>query len=95
VAEDDHSRYVHVEQHPREVAETNAACLERALVEFRELGLDAPQAVMSDNAKVYGSNRFQAVLATVDARHILTPPYTPRWNGKLCVLASGCRPVGR
>lgn len=38
---------------------------------------------MSDNAKVYGSQRFQAVLAAAGARHILTPPYTPRWNGKV------------
>jgi len=40
--------------------------------------------VMSDNAFVYAnSRRFQQVLAAVGARHILTPPYTPRWNGKV------------
>ena len=37
---------------------------------------------MTDGAKVYGSRRFQALLARVGARHIRTPPYTPRWNGK-------------
>ena len=37
---------------------------------------------MTDNAKVYGSQRFQAVLAAAGAQHITTPPYTPRWNGK-------------
>jgi transposase InsO family protein len=79
---DDHSRYLYVEQHAREDAETNARCLERALEHFNELGLAAPQAVMTDNAKVYGSHRFQAVLATTGARHITPPPYTPRWNGK-------------
>jgi transposase InsO family protein len=79
---DDHSRYAHVEQHPREDAETNAATLERALEHFRELGLGTPQAVMTDGAKVYGSRRFQNALARVGARHIQTPPYTPRWNGK-------------
>ncbi len=79
---DDHSRYLYVEQHPREDAETNARTLERALAHFAQLGLDAPQAVMTDNAKVYGSHRFQGVLAATGASHITPPPYTPRWNGK-------------
>ena len=79
---DDHSRYLYVEQHAREDAETNARTLERALAHFAELGLRAPQAVMTDNAKVYGSHRFQGVLTATGARHITPPPYTPRWNGK-------------
>ena len=79
---DDHSRYLYVEQHAREDAETNARTLERALAHFGELGLASPQAVMTDNARVYGSQRFQAVLAAAGARHITSPPYTPRWNGK-------------
>jgi transposase InsO family protein len=80
---DDHSRYLYVEQHDREDAETNALTLERALAHFAELGLPAPRAVMTDNAKVYTrSLRFHALLARVGARHITTPPYTPRWNGK-------------
>ena len=79
---DDHSRYLYVEQHAREDAETNARTLERALAHFAQLGLGAPRAVMTDNAKVYGSHRFQGVLAAAGARHITPPPYTPRWNGK-------------
>jgi transposase InsO family protein len=79
---DDHSRYLYVEQHPREDAHTNAGTLERALAHFAELGLRAPQAVMTDNAKVYSSHRFQHVLTAAGARHITPPPYTPRWNGK-------------
>lgn len=79
---DDHSRYLYVEQHDHEDAETNARTLERALAHYAELGLASPQAVMTDNAKVYGSHRFQAVLAMAGARHITPPPYTPRWNGK-------------
>jgi transposase InsO family protein len=82
VVVDDHSRYAHVEQHPREDAETNAGCLERAIAELRDLGLGPVEAVMSDNAKVYGSARFKGVIERAGARHILTPPYTPRWNGK-------------
>jgi transposase InsO family protein len=39
---------------------------------------------MTDNALVYRrSRRFASILAEAGARHILTPPYTPRWNGKV------------
>jgi transposase InsO family protein len=80
---DDHSRYLYVEQHAREDAETNARCLERALAHFAELGLPAPRAVMTDNALVYTrSQRFGELLERIGARHITPPPYTPRWNGK-------------
>jgi transposase InsO family protein len=80
---DDHSRLAYVERHPRESAETNAETLERAIAWFASLGLGAPEAVMTDNAMVYRrSRRFKAVLEAIGARHILTPPYTPRWNGK-------------
>jgi transposase InsO family protein len=80
---DDHSRLAYVERHPREDAETNAATLERAIAWFAGQGLAPPEAVMTDNAMVYrNSRRFAAVLANRGVRHILTPPYTPRWNGK-------------
>jgi len=80
---DDHSRLAYVERHPREDAETNAATLERALDWFAGQGLAPPEAVMTDNAMVYrNSRRFAQVLGRCGARHILTPPYTPRWNGK-------------
>jgi transposase InsO family protein len=80
---DDHSRLAYVELHPREDAETNARTLERALRFFAELGLDPPEAVMTDNAFVYRrGHRFNELLLTHAIKHILTPPYTPRWNGK-------------
>jgi transposase InsO family protein len=83
VVVDDHSRLAYVERHPREDAETNAETLERAIAWFASLGLGSPEAVMTDNAMVYRhSRRFAEVLAACGARHILTPPYTPRWNGK-------------
>jgi transposase InsO family protein len=81
---DDHSRLAYVELHPREDAETNARTLERALRFFAELGLDPPEAVMTDNAFVYRHGRgFNELLQTNAIKHILTPPYTPRWNGKV------------
>jgi transposase InsO family protein len=81
---DDYSRYAYVEQHRDQGGDTAAAVLRRAIEHFASLGIKGPKAVMSDNAFAYRrSNAFKAVLAEHDARHILTPPYTPRWNGKV------------
>jgi transposase InsO family protein len=80
---DDHSRYAYVEQHPDERAETAAGFMRRAIEHFQALGLAAPEAVMSDNGNAYRSPAFRAELERVAARQILTPPYTPRWNGKV------------
>lgn len=38
---------------------------------------------MSDNDNPYRSGVFAAELQRVRASQILTPPYTPRWNGKV------------
>jgi transposase InsO family protein len=47
-------------------------------------GCGPVQAVMSDNAKCYATSfAFRDTLAELEARHILIPPYTPRWNGKI------------
>jgi transposase InsO family protein len=81
---DDHSRYAYVEQHRDQGGDTAAAVLARAIEHFSALGLNSPDAVMSDNAFAYRKSRaFRAVLERHGARHILTPPYTPRWNGKV------------
>jgi len=80
---DDHTRIAYVELHPREDANTNLKTLQRALRFYADLGLDPPEAVMTDNAMVYrNSRRFRELLADAEIRHIRTPPYTPRWNGK-------------
>jgi transposase len=83
VAVDDRSRYAYVEQHPDERAATCGAFLGRALRHFAELGMAAPEAVMTDNAFAYVHGApFAQILRGAGARHITTPPYTPRWNGK-------------
>ena len=83
VAIDDHSRYAYVEQHTDEKGETCARFLARALRHFTELGMVPAEAVMTDNARNYrSSHAFQDTLSAHGAKHILTPPYTPRWNGK-------------
>ena len=78
----DRSRYVELRQ--AKDGATAAAVLAYALAHFTELGLGAPQAVMTDNAYAYTkAHAFRAVLEAARARHITTPPYTPRWNGKV------------
>jgi transposase InsO family protein len=80
---DDCSRYAYVEQHQDERGGTAAGFMRRAIAHFAELGLAPPEAVMSDNGACYRSDAFRAELKRVGARQILTPPYTPRWNGKI------------
>jgi transposase InsO family protein len=81
---DDHTRLVYSEIHSAENAKTVSATLRRATAWFQQQGCGPPQAVMSDNAKCYATSReFRDTLAELQARHILIPPRTPRWNGKI------------
>jgi transposase InsO family protein len=81
---DDHTRLAYCELHASENAEAVSVTLHRAAKWMREQGCGPTQAVMSDNAKCYAtSHAFAGTLAELDARHILTPPFTPRWNGKM------------
>ena len=82
--EDDHSRLAYCELHSAENAINVSATLRRAADWFVAQGCGPVQAVMSDNAKCYSrSHQFRDTLAKLDARHILIPAYTPRWNGKI------------
>ena len=81
---DDHTRLAYCELHCQENAKTVSATLRRGAAWFREQGCGPVEAVMSDNAKCYAtSHLFRDTLAELGARHILIPPYTPRWNGKI------------
>ena len=81
---DDHTRLAYCELHAAENATTVSATLRRAAPWFAEQGCGPVQAVMSDNAKCYAtSHAFRDTLVELGARHILIPPYTPRWNGKI------------
>jgi transposase InsO family protein len=81
---DDHSRLAYCELHGAENAENVSATLRRAAVWMRQQGCGPVEAVMSDNAKCYSrSHAFRGVLRDLGAKHILIPPYTPRWNGKI------------
>ena len=81
---DDHSRLAYVEVHGADSGAAAAATLRRAARWMREQGAGPAQAVMTDNALAYRrSGAFQALLGELGARHIRTPAYTPRWNGKV------------
>jgi transposase InsO family protein len=81
---DDHTRLAYCELHAAENAATVSATLRRAAAWMAEHGCGPVQAVMSDNARCYStSHEFAQTLAELGARHILIPPRTPRWNGKI------------
>jgi transposase InsO family protein len=81
---DDHTRLAYCELHATENAAAVSKTLRRAAAWFREQGCAPVQAVMPDNAKCYATSfAFRDPLAQLGARQILTPPYTPRWNGKI------------
>jgi transposase InsO family protein len=81
---DDHTRLAYCELHTAENAQAVCATLRRAAAWMAEQGCGPVQAVMSDNAKCYATSfDFRDTLAELEARHILIPPYTPRWNGKI------------
>jgi hypothetical protein len=92
---DDHSRLAYVELHDDERAATVTGFVERALAFFAAHDITARR-LMTDNAFTYTKNRsLRELLATRGIRHLTTRPYRPRTNGKICVLAWGCRPAGR
>jgi transposase InsO family protein len=80
---DDHSRLVYGELLSDEKAATVTAFTERALAWFAARGVIARR-LMTDGALSYRRNRsLRELLGAHSIRHIITPPYTPRWNGKV------------
>ena len=80
---DDHSRLAYAELLADTRAATVTAFTSRALAWFAARGIEV-QRVMTDGAWSYTHNRSLRTLLTEGAiRHIVTPPYTPRSNGKV------------
>jgi transposase InsO family protein len=80
---DDHSRVAYGELLDDERAGTVTAFVERALAWFADRGITARR-MMTDGAWSYTHNRgLRELLCDRVIRHIVTPPYTPRWNGKV------------
>jgi hypothetical protein len=80
---DDHSRLAYGELLDDERAATTTAFLKRALAWFAGHGIQTRR-VMTDGAWSYTRNRsLHELLAAREIHQIVTPPYTPRWNGKV------------
>jgi transposase InsO family protein len=80
---DDHSRLAYGELLDDEKATTVTAFVERALAWFDGHRITTRR-LMTDGAWAYTRNRgLRELLADRQIRHIVTPPYTPRWNGKV------------
>jgi transposase InsO family protein len=80
---DDHSRLAYGELLSDERAVTVTAFVERALAWFAGHGITTRR-VMTDGAWSYTHNRaLRDLFDDRGIRHIVTPPYTPRWNGKV------------
>jgi transposase InsO family protein len=80
---DDHSRLAYGELLADERAPTVTAFTERALAYFAGHGITVRR-LMTDGAMSYRHNRgLRELLQTHGIRHIITPPYTPRINGKV------------
>jgi transposase InsO family protein len=80
---DDHTRLAYGELLGDERAATTTAFMGRALAWFAAHGITA-RPVMTDGAWSYTrNNALRELLAVHQIRHIVTPPYTPRWNGKV------------
>jgi transposase len=94
VCVDDATRLAYAELLPDELAATAAGFLRRAVAWFASMGITVER-VLSDNGACYRSHQHAQTCHQLGIRHHFTRPYRPRTNGKACVLASGCRPVGR
>jgi transposase InsO family protein len=80
---DDHSRLAYGELLADEKAATVVAFLERGLAWFAARQITIRR-LMTDGAWGYTRNRaLRELLDQRGVRHIVTPPYTPRWNGKV------------
>jgi transposase InsO family protein len=80
---DDHSRLAYGELLADEKADTVTSFLERALAWFDERDIRCRR-LMTDGAWSYTRNRtLRQLLNDRKIRHIVTPPYAPRWNGKV------------
>jgi transposase InsO family protein len=80
---DDNTRLAYGELLADERAATVMAFTARALAWFAGRGISTRR-LMTDGAWSYTRNRaLRELLIQREIRHIVTPPYTPRWNGKV------------
>ena len=81
VAIDDHSRLGFAQLHPAENGLSATQFLKHALAYYDTLGIRV-RAILTDNAKIFGANAFQAVCRRHRIKHLRTRAYRPQTNGK-------------
>ena len=94
VCVDDATRLAYAEVLDDERAVTAVGFLRRAIAFYAAHGITVER-VMTDNGAAYRATLHALACRALGIRHLRTRPRRPRTNGKACVLASGCRPVGR
>jgi len=91
-AVDDHRRLACAEVRKNERKESTTASLLSALRCYRRMGIPV-SVVMTDHAMACQFKKFQRVLGWLVTQPKITPPYTPRVNGKVerftCTLLTG------
>jgi transposase len=94
VCVDDCTRLAYVEVLESERSDAVCGFLERAVGWFAGHGIQVDR-LMTDNGPAYRSRAHAALCRQLGLRHLFTEPYRPQTNGRICVLASACRPSGR
>ncbi len=94
IAIDDCTRLAYAEVLGDEKAATVVAFLRRAVAFYTRHGITVER-LLTDNGSGYRSTIHAIACRTLDIRHLRTRAYRPQTNGKACVLAWGCRPIGR
>ena len=94
IAIDDCTRLAYAEVLADQSRRTVIGFLRRAVGFYARHGITV-QRVMTDNGGAYRSTIHAAACRTLKIRHLRTRAYRPQTNGKACVLAWWCRPVGR
>jgi transposase InsO family protein len=94
IAIDDCTRLAYAEVLGDEKATTAIAFLRRAVAFFERHGITVER-LLTDNGSAYRSTIHALACRALGIRHLRTRPYRPQTNGKACVLAWGCCPVGR
>ena len=81
-AVDDCTRWSYPQMYP-DGGQAGAVSFVFAMVaHFKRIGVKV-RAVMTDNGSAYRSAAFARTLRMLGVKHLLTPPYTPRINGKV------------
>ena len=93
IAIDDCTRLAYAEVLEDEKATTVVAFLRRAVAFYERHGMTVQQ-LLTDNGSGYRSVIHALACRALGIRHLRTRPRHPQTNGKACVLASECRPIG-